>query len=253
MPPVPLFVRATLVALAAASVSAQRDTPAVVLAPVFDHISARYANLFWLSVSAAPGATVRFTIDGSTPTAGSPVFDVPRLIDGRVTVKARAFVDGRPPSVTTTGHFVVELPRRASPPLHVVPTTYRDDPSGFRDACLRMDQWPEVLSRTTSFGSTMGLARLADEELTACFRRMAKARLQLTIELGVVNDDVTDARTLAAGDTVALRRFLRLGAPLRTLFLQAPWTSTSPSRLSYGQVVDETASWIAGKLRDLAI
>jgi len=44
--------------------------------------------------SPSPGATIRYTFDGSDPTPSSPRYDAPLLLDHTVTVKARAFAPG---------------------------------------------------------------------------------------------------------------------------------------------------------------
>ncbi|MCC7009470.1 MAG: chitobiase/beta-hexosaminidase C-terminal domain-containing protein [Acidobacteria bacterium] len=217
----------------------------IVPAPAFDHVSGRYANVLWLSASATAGATIRATTDGTIPTAASAVFDVPILIARSTTVRARAFAGSRPVSGLATGHFVIDLPRRGAPALHVVPTTFQNDPSGFLEACLQGDEWPDVRNRTLYFGSTIGIAALGDDELTACFRAMRRQRLQLTVEAGVINDGVTDAAALFAKDAPQFRRLIRLGAPLSVVFLQEPWTSTSESPLTYAEVVAETAEWMS--------
>ena len=53
-----------------------------------------------------------------------------------------------------------------------------------------MDQWPDVLARTTSLGTSNALAEASDVELAACFSAMASQGLQLTLEGGVVNRSV---------------------------------------------------------------
>ncbi len=66
------------------------------------------------------GAEIRYTVDGSTPTASSPQFDspislIPVAAADTFTIKARIFLDGYTPSNEKTAVFTVT--RKASPPL----------------------------------------------------------------------------------------------------------------------------------------
>lgn len=45
-----------------------------------------------------PGATIRYTTDGSAPTASSPVYQGEIAVSKNITIRARAFMDGRLPS-----------------------------------------------------------------------------------------------------------------------------------------------------------
>jgi fibronectin type 3 domain-containing protein len=59
-----------------------------------------------------PAATVRYTLDGSSPTAGSPAYDPqsPIILNGTATVKARAFLKGYLDSDVATGSFCLTPP-----------------------------------------------------------------------------------------------------------------------------------------------
>jgi hypothetical protein len=60
-----------------------------------------------------PGATLRYTIDGSEPTDQSPVLPEPLVLTTSATLKVRGFAPGRPPSATRTAEFKQLVPRRA--------------------------------------------------------------------------------------------------------------------------------------------
>ena len=57
----------------------------------------------------SPSATVRYTLDGSEPTGGSPVYTSPVRIDSTTVVRARAFETGLlPGSIATHTYFIDE-------------------------------------------------------------------------------------------------------------------------------------------------
>lgn len=79
-------------------------------APVFSVAPGTYSNAVTLVVSTTmPGASIRYTLDGSTPDENS--LEVPAsgeiLINQSLTVRARVFAPGRTPSVITAGAFVI--------------------------------------------------------------------------------------------------------------------------------------------------
>ena len=53
------------------------------------------------------GATIRYTTDGSEPTAAGTVYEAPFVVSGTTLVKVRAFKDGEPQSRILTAAFVV--------------------------------------------------------------------------------------------------------------------------------------------------
>ena len=78
--------------------------------PVFDHPSGLYYGELKVALSAAPGVTIRYTIDGSIPTpTNSEVYTEPIEIFGTKVIRARCFQDGRQPSETATASYFMEL------------------------------------------------------------------------------------------------------------------------------------------------
>lgn len=57
------------------------------------------------SRSATPGAPIRYTVDGSEPTAASKPYGAPFTLDSTATVKARTFIAGRPASRISSYDF----------------------------------------------------------------------------------------------------------------------------------------------------
>lgn len=69
--------------------------------------------------TATSGATIRYTLDGSTPTAASPVFLYPFLVHATTTVKAKAFKAGYTSSATASTTFDVDAAGAAATPAIV--------------------------------------------------------------------------------------------------------------------------------------
>ncbi|HEY3268766.1 MAG TPA: glycoside hydrolase family 38 C-terminal domain-containing protein [Armatimonadota bacterium] len=71
-----------------------------------------YANTIQVSLSASlydPGATVRYTTDGSDPTAASPAYTSPITVGGLTTIKARGFhADGTAGAIASGVYNVVD-------------------------------------------------------------------------------------------------------------------------------------------------
>jgi hypothetical protein len=62
------------------------------------------------------GATIRYTLDGSTPTASSPAYSQPLTLTRNTTVTAQAFAPNRQASGTATGSYLV-MPLPVSAPV----------------------------------------------------------------------------------------------------------------------------------------
>jgi hypothetical protein len=64
---------------------------------------------------ATPAAQIRYTLDGSTPTAGSSLYTAPFLLDYSTTVNAKAIRSGALSSAVATATFLGALPETATP------------------------------------------------------------------------------------------------------------------------------------------
>ncbi len=73
------------------------------VAPLVSPTSGTYSGLTTVSMASdLAGATIRYTLDGSEPTAASQAYTNPFLITATTTVKAKVFRSGFDPSPTTT-------------------------------------------------------------------------------------------------------------------------------------------------------
>jgi hypothetical protein len=83
-----------------------------VLAPVqLSHPGGFLPGPFALSLThPLPGAAIRYTLDGRTPTATSPLYTTPLLIDSTRVLRARAFLPGSLPSSTVTATYFINEP-----------------------------------------------------------------------------------------------------------------------------------------------
>jgi alpha-tubulin suppressor-like RCC1 family protein len=66
--------------------------------------------------SATAGATIRYTLNGSTPTSTSPLYVFPFLIDRTTTVTAQAFLVGMLPSGVANAAYVLDPVGQTAPP-----------------------------------------------------------------------------------------------------------------------------------------
>ena len=78
--------------------------------PTFNPPAGAYTQDFSLSMSSVtPGATIRYTLDGTEPIAGSTTYNNPIAINQNVTVKAKAWADGFDPSYTAVAEYVFPI------------------------------------------------------------------------------------------------------------------------------------------------
>ncbi|EFM12238.1 Glucan endo-1,3-beta-D-glucosidase [Paenibacillus curdlanolyticus YK9] len=79
-----------------------------VSAPTFTPSPGTYSSAQSVTlVSATPGATIRYTTDGSTPTLASPAYTGPINVASSTTIKAIAIKSGMTDSVVTTGTYTI--------------------------------------------------------------------------------------------------------------------------------------------------
>lgn len=78
--------------------------------------------------SETPGAVIYFTVDGSEPSLGSPVFTAPLPLQATTTVKAIAVAEGLASSPVVSSTFVITVPGPPAPPrFEPGPGTFGND------------------------------------------------------------------------------------------------------------------------------
>lgn len=76
--------------------------------PVFTLPGGFYSGTQWIALSCTtPGATIRFTTDGSTPKTGSFVYSAPVPVDSTTVIRARAFSTNNLPSEIITNTYFI--------------------------------------------------------------------------------------------------------------------------------------------------
>jgi alpha-tubulin suppressor-like RCC1 family protein len=123
----PLLVDAnrTLRAIAFSATNAPSSTATAVYsfnfppggAPAFDPAPGTFTGSVAVTMTAAAGSTIRYTLNNSDPTASSAPYTAPVLLDATTTVKAKTFQTAQAPSPTTTGVYTIAL---ANPTLSPV-------------------------------------------------------------------------------------------------------------------------------------
>jgi hypothetical protein len=87
-----------------------------VATPTFNPPAGAFTQPVNVAISTTtPGATIRYTIDGTEPTASSTVYNTPINISSTTTVKAKAWADGLNPSMTATAAYMFPVVIETSP------------------------------------------------------------------------------------------------------------------------------------------
>lgn len=79
-------------------------------APTFSPAAGTYNGAQDITITAADGATIRYTLDGTDPTETSTEYTAAIRISSDKTIKAKAWMDGYLPSDVATADYVIELP-----------------------------------------------------------------------------------------------------------------------------------------------
>lgn len=79
-------------------------------APTFSPVAGTYTGAQNITITAADGATIRYTLDGTDPTETSTEYTAAIAISSSKTIKAKAWMDGYLPSDVATADYVIELP-----------------------------------------------------------------------------------------------------------------------------------------------
>ncbi len=83
----------------------------VATAPAFSVPGGRYGGARTVELSTTePGGVVRYTLDGSKPTPGSPAYSGPIAISATKVLRARTFAGGRISSPTITHTYLINVP-----------------------------------------------------------------------------------------------------------------------------------------------
>ncbi len=78
-------------------------------APTFSAAAALGGAQIVTLQSATPGAAIYYTLDGSTPTTASTLYQAPFLVDSSLTVKALATASGDAPSTVSSQNYTVQI------------------------------------------------------------------------------------------------------------------------------------------------
>lgn len=97
---------ANSIAAAAPAQTAPAATPTISTAP------AQNGAVIVSLATATPGATIRYTVDGTAPTASSQIYEAPFLVASNLTVKAIA-ISGATPSSVASQAFTPNVPSGA--------------------------------------------------------------------------------------------------------------------------------------------
>jgi hypothetical protein len=93
-----------------------------VVTPAFSPAAGTYISSVAVTISdATPGATIHYTTNGSTPTAGSPVYTGPISVTLTTTIKAMAMANGMIDSGVATAIYTIQV---ATPTFGLAAGTY---------------------------------------------------------------------------------------------------------------------------------
>ena len=90
-------------------------------APTFDHESKIYDGAFEVTITAAEGATIHYTTDGTDPTAESAVYKARIPVNKNMTIKAIAVKEGYKTSAVASAEYQIKV---AKPTFSPVPGTF---------------------------------------------------------------------------------------------------------------------------------
>ena len=93
--------------------------------PTFSPVPGTYTSAQSVSLQdTTAGATIYYTLDGSTPTTSSTVYTAPIPVSTAATIKAMAAAGGFSNSAIATGAYTIQVAAAATPTFSPVPGTY---------------------------------------------------------------------------------------------------------------------------------
>jgi len=122
----PKIVRVLVALFGLVSLTTIAHAAAAVSAPAFSPAAGSYATAQSVAMtSSTNGASIRYTIDGSTPSAtAGTVYSSPVSISTTTTLKAIAYKTGSTSSKVTSGTYTITIPAAATPSFSPVAGTY---------------------------------------------------------------------------------------------------------------------------------
>jgi hypothetical protein len=97
----------------------------IVATPYFNPPAGSYLFAQTLTIRCTtPGATIRYTLDGSEPTQSSPAYWYPIILGQSTTVKARAYLTDWIPSQIAAASYEITIPSVATPAFSPEPGDY---------------------------------------------------------------------------------------------------------------------------------
>ena len=168
-----------------------------------------YASAQSVTISAAPGAVIRYTTDGSRPTVNSPIYSTPIAVSGPAAVRARAFPGDSLPSPAATNTYLVGV----NPNLDVLslvtdPAYFFDDYIGIyvdgkagvsNPSCgKKVANWNQPWERPVSVELFEGDGRVFQQDsgvaiAGSCTRKDPQKQLQLFARPGYGDEDFSVA------------------------------------------------------------
>lgn len=140
----------------AAESGADVANPAALAAPKASQASGVHATTQFLALQAAPGATIHYTLDGSLPTAQSPVYHQMLVLETSGVLRAAAFEPGQPSSAALTVTVAIEPARVQA--LDAVADLFLTVPPTEADTAVAR---PDVHAELRAGGQLRGTANLS--------------------------------------------------------------------------------------------
>ncbi len=172
------------------SVAISQTGPGLLGAPIITPPGGTFGGDQTVIISAAPGATVRFTTDGSWPDVSSAIYTGPLVIPADATVMAQAFQAGWSASVVASATFQIDragptvdaallpLPNAAGWNHTSVAVTFRcADPSGVQSC----SQPAQVTGEGTSVVEGEGVDRVGNRTTTTATVRIDRFPPRVTM------------------------------------------------------------------------
>ena len=136
------------------NLSSQSATPTVAT-PTFSPAAGTYTSAQSVTISdTTAGAQIRYTTDGTTPTASSTLYSGAISVTSTKTIKAIAIASGYTNSAVASAAYTINI----TPPQteNIIPNPSFETASGSLPANWQHDQWGTGLTATFTYNTTLG-------------------------------------------------------------------------------------------------